>query len=379
MSSAALSTLAARLGHSKEQLDYNTYSIMQAWTTALSPHQGLGFTSALALAHGYSQGFKDVSTTLKNISTILETAAELERPVEQARFFALSLWSISPAASMILHQLHTMTAVLDLYCAQYISELCTPAAPPPRRRFSDSSQLSAEEIHHLNLAHAPDHVRTLVTNNPDVTLLEVGDNTMVLALGDIDSAESITTLVAGVGSSDPQSWERQLTRLRHIHAGPNTASVLWLGYQAPSSLAHGAAAHAAKTAAPQLSEFQATLAHRSPAQRRVVVGYSYGSVVAGTAATQSPGLSTDAVVFVGSPGIPAHHAQDLGIPEVYAVTGTRDDIAWTSGWASGIHGISPASPFFGAQLWPSHSDHSSYFEDPDFQDRLKKVTTGDSS
>lgn len=154
---------------------------------------------------------------------------------------------------------------------------------------------------------------------------------------------------------------------------------MWLGYQAPESLPHALRAGPARHAAVELREFQAELARRNPTQQRTVIGYSYGSVVAGAAASTSGGLFADDLILLGSPGVGVDHVDQFNLigaePQVHAVINPNDPIALAATTRDGIHGKDPTSPDFGARVWSGdpHGDHSSYWEDPIFLDQLSDI------
>lgn len=395
MSSADLHDAGASLRSKVADLDAQLLNIQQNWFQALSGAgtDGEGPAAAERQATMHIRAAQRALFPLHDAVRILLLTAELEAPLESARHAIKLCIGHTPLGLMLVQQLRAMSRTLDAACAAHLHALCTPEARPSALPFTESTHLSAEEIHQRSMSDAPPQVQDLLLANPDVTLLEAGPDTLVLALGDIDTADSVTTVVAGVGSSEPDSWPRQVDRLRAIHPGGTNATVLWLGYRAPSTIPAGLGGAAAQRAAPELRAFQRELALRHPEQRRVVLGYSYGSVVAGAAAVGQPGarderaergaqgarggpLAADALILVGSPGVPADHALDLQVPEVYAVTGSADQITLSTGPRSGAHGANPAYPDFGATTWPSRSDHSSYFEDPDFQRRVREVIRG---
>lgn len=381
MSSADLHAAGASLRSTIDDVGRQLDTIRRHWDESLHGAGTRGDAPDAALRHAATilALTHNELLPLADAIRILHLAAELEAPLESARRFIMLAWGHTTLGQTMLLTLRAMSESLDAACAAQLAALCTAEAAPVARPFEESTELSAEEIHRRALAQAPPEVRELLATNPDATLLEVGPDTLVLALGDIDTADSVTTLVAGVGSSAPENWPRQVERLRGIHPGAGSASVLWLGYEAPSSIPAGLGGAAAQRAAPELRSFQRELAQRRPQQRRVLMGYSYGSVVAGSAAAggkEGDRLEADALILVGSPGVPARHAQDLHVPEVYAVTGEADPIMLSAGPVTGAHGANPVGPDFGARVWPSGSAHSSYFEDPDFQRRVKEVIRG---
>lgn len=209
-------------------------------------------------------------------------------------------------------------------------------------------------------------------DSPQVTRLETATGP-VFVVGDVDAAESITTFVSGVGSSsegamhNTSQWAIQEVE-RARAEGKNIAVVAWHGYRAPENLVGAIGSSAAHKAAPDLRAFQRGLRERNPEAKLNVVGYSYGSVVVGTAATQDgPGLEADDVTFVGSPGVGAHSADDLRLNseepnsagpahvESHHVPG--DLIQLATGPEFGAHGPDPSSPDFGTEGAPGWSEY----------------------
>ncbi len=213
-----------------------------------------------------------------------------------------------------------------------------------------------------------------------------GDGRAVVAVGDPDRARHVVTNVPGAGS-DVGDLRGLLARTDRIGAaaGPGVSSVLWLGYDAPEWLSAAGTA-AARDGAGDLDRFQEGLratAAGLPAHH-TVVGHSYGSLVVGTAAREH-GLPVDDVVFVGSPGVGAGHASDLGLPvgHVWAST-ARWDIINAAALADRLpewldrdvtedrwHGTDPGHAAFGGRTftsdpgsWRSPIDaHNAYFDE----------------
>lgn len=318
-----------------------------------------------------------ITRTVEQISSVagfLLNAASLVRVLEQ-HLWVVERWAgISPEAMATLRYLTMMGDLLDFMCARQIGVLCTPTASPPVQALGDFADLPATAIHEFHRMNAPPLIRELVNANPDLMLLEVGNGTFAAVFGDIDAAATVTTMVAGVGSSDPAHWQGNVDRARHLHQATGAATILWSGYTAPASIPHAVSGHSAEVAGGELHTFQEALATRNPDQRRVGLGYSYGSVVVGTAASQSP-EGFDAVILVGSPGAGVGHARDIHA-DVYAVTGSRDPIGLATTMVNGVHGRDPTSPWFGSEVWASESTHSGYWDDPGFLDRVTGVVNG---
>ena len=281
------------------------------------------------------------------------------------------------AAGLLLSQVRALGDSLDWLCSQEIDALCTPAGVSPPVRFEEFSDLPVDTIHEINLAQANEHVAQLATKNPDMKVLEASDGRLVAM---VDPGEfrttpaSLTTFVEGVHSSDPETWQRAVDRGRNLAKASGGPTVVWLGYQAPSSLPRAIHADPARTAGQELVRFQRALGARYPQAKRTVVGYSYGSVVTGHAAKEDK--IADDVVLVGSPGTGASHSSELH-GRIWAATNAHDPIAIATGPHGGIHGPDPTTDAFGATPLPGADglpgDHGTYWEDPRFLRGLGQV------
>ncbi|KQB83273.1 alpha/beta hydrolase [Corynebacterium oculi] len=318
---------------------------------------------------------------MEQVAGVLARASALYKDVERVAERLLRLSDDSFLLAQLGRAVAALGAALDWHCAREITRLCTPVAAPPLHRLGAMSELSLDAIHEAVLLSAPQW-RDLAQRYPEARFVEAGEDTVAVVFGDLDSAHSVTTFVAGVGSSDASSWPTHLERGRSIAQATGGAAVTWLGYQAPSALPHAIATAPAHAGARELQRFQRDLAARNPTQRRVVLGYSYGSVVVGRAATT--GLLADAVVLMGSPGVPLSHASEFqlrgsGHGSVHALTAKGDLIDLTATPRGGVHGVDPTSPRFGARVWPTHpGDHSSYWNEPLVFRALREIAAPDS-
>jgi hypothetical protein len=225
-----------------------------------------------------------------------------------------------------------------------------------------------------------------------------GDGRAVLAVGDPDHAGHVLTFVPGA-ATDLTGIGDLLVETDHLADAVNvplrgtlhragepaaepTATVLWLGYDAPEWLSTSTTAPA-RTAAADLDRFQDGLAATAevPGAHRTVLGHSYGSLVVGVAA-RDHGLAANDVILVGSPGAGVERASELGLPagHVWASTAQADPIRLTGlpsvgGWPEPDqrwHGTAPDSEVFGARGFTSDpgswrhpiAAHEGYF-DPD--------------
>ncbi len=203
-----------------------------------------------------------------------------------------------------------------------------------------------------------------------------GAGLIVEAYGDLATATRIAVLVPGADTTlanfdtglggvrrRAPAWQaRQLLAA----AGPGTAVVAWLGYDAPRGLGRAAMrSERAEAGAEALLRFVYRLILHCPQATVVLIGHSYGSVVLGHAAARLPDRVTD-LVAIGSPGMDVSRAVDLGTTaRVWAGTAAGD---WTRFlpdlrlFGAG-HGTNPAEPAFGARPLDVHgaSGHDGYF------------------
>ena len=203
-----------------------------------------------------------------------------------------------------------------------------------------------------------------------------GDGQAIVAIGNPDTAQNVLTSVPGTGA-DVATIGGDITRTdrmvfdANMRSDESTAGIMWLGYDAPDTLAHAALPSYAANATSDLQSFQDGLhvANGSGANY-TMMGHSYGSTVVGHAGTDG-GVATDQMIFVGSPGVGADHASDLGIgaENVYATTAPNDAIHVVPD-ASWAHNTAPVKEEFGARVFESPrydgsrgEAHSGYWDD----------------
>ncbi|AGF73538.1 alpha/beta hydrolase [Corynebacterium halotolerans] len=382
----ALRSAAGALTHSATVLTGDTDARHRDWDRLpASGFTGEAAVEAVARLHELTTPLSLPPRQMELVARVLAVTAtlreELDATADRALAVAEQVSGASPTVDALLRDLAALGELLDWACARRIDALCTPVPAEPPRRLSDLPDLPVDAVHELMLLDAPPHVVELARQHPDLRLLEASDGRLVAAVGDLESADSVATFVAGTGSSDPSGWTTHIDRTRALTSATGGAGVVWLGYTAPEQVPHALARQPAHRAGAELRRFQAELAQRFPDQQRIVVGYSYGSVVAGAAADAGEsGLHADELVLVGSPGVGATHAGQLHLlgdsPGVHAVTNGADPIGLVATPRTGVHGVDPTSERFGAQVWEAdpRGDHASYWDDPDFLDRIGDLT-----
>lgn len=234
-----------------------------------------------------------------------------------------------------------------------------------------------------------------------------GDGRAIVSVGNPDLATNIVTLVPGMGS-DLRTFGGPLTDADHLagRAGPGTAVVAWLGYDAPDNLVAATSNGYARDAGAALARFQEGLraSHEGGPAHLTVVGHSYGSTVVGYTSHER-GLQADDIVFVGSPGVGVNHATGLGVPAGHVWSSTaRWDAILATGLAHDLQepplrrlfdfdhaddlwfGANPSRHEFGAHVFASDPGrpidpvraHLAYFDvDNTALDNMARIATAD--
>lgn len=237
-----------------------------------------------------------------------------------------------------------------------------------------------------------------------------GDGRVAIAFGDPDAADHVSVLVPGLGTTGT-SATRNAASAFHIYESArfsdpraSAASILWIGYDAPSDadsvtvVGEGRAAAGGDLLSRYVDGLRAS--REGPPAHLTVIGHSYGSTTTAHGAT-GRGLLADDIVLVGSPGAGGGvtHASELGIgaDRVWAGNNSRDPVAaladngWVGGWLLGGTGLGNdvAEDTFGANRFQAESttraagvrsfgDHSKYF-DPDTESlhNIGQIVVGD--
>jgi len=190
-----------------------------------------------------------------------------------------------------------------------------------------------------------------------------GSGRAIVAIGDPDKADNVNTFVPGTGSTlhgvngSVGRAETMAFDAQRLGGGDDTATVMWLGYDAPDTLLEATDDKWARGGAADLESFTKGLratAEGEPANL-TVSGHSYGSTVIGTAAA-TEGVEADNLMLIAAPGTGVDTASALGVEEerVWASTNDQDVIQYAP-----VHGMNPTRDEFGGNTFTSDSPRES--------------------
>src|SRR4051812_40125780 len=163
-----------------------------------------------------------------------------------------------------------------------------------------------------------------------------GDGRAVEVLGDLTKATKVAILVPGVDSTladfdrglggvprrAPGVQARALYQQLAKRSG-DVAVIAWLGYDAPEGIGLAAATEGrARAGAKALTAFVRDVQKQRPDATVTLIGHSYGSLVVGLAARHLPEVSD--VIALGSPGMGASRAADLGGAHIWSALAPQD-------------------------------------------------------
>ncbi|WP_274914696.1 alpha/beta hydrolase [Streptomyces sp. WZ-12] len=245
---------------------------------------------------------------------------------------------------------------------------------------------------------------------PEPLLLGIGpegQGRAILSYGDPDTADNVaayvpgfSTTLADVGGEDGGRAENVWDSANKADHRQKTASIVWLGYDAPQGpevAGTGRGEQGGADFGKFLDGIQAT--HHGDRPHVTAIGHSYGSFTVGQAAQREGGIPADDIILVGSPGTGAQKAEDLGVGADHVWVGAADSDPVThapskieSSFGVIAHladphelwfGQDPASKEFGGNRFgvafgnPGDS-HSNYFkpEGGDSLDNMGAIVTG---
>ena len=236
-----------------------------------------------------------------------------------------------------------------------------------------------------------------------------GDGKAIVSFGNPDTADNVAVYVPGT-SSDIATIGVDLDRMDAMgadaaNADPNatTASILWLGYDAPNVVTDASDIAYADHAGADLDRFTDGLraTHEGTPSNTTLIGHSYGTTVIGTAA-RDHGLDVNNMIMVASPGVGVDNAAALGIPadHVWATRADSDpigmakdpsDAAWSlipavagyrflTGYDTDLlFGADPSGEDFGGHSFSSglSSGHTGYWDEGNpARDNIANIITG---
>ena len=179
-------------------------------------------------------------------------------------------------------------------------------------------------------------VKKALDGNSDISLIalefgERGENVRAaLAIGDVDNAKHVTTLVPGMTTSCRRSTDLNLGYARNMieaaeDAGGaekgSVAAVAWMGYEAPPHPEEldfsVASTHKAEVGGQKLNGFLTGI-HSWRSEREMdvhqsAITHSYGSTTGGFAMRDIGEGVVDDFVYTGSPGSAVHSVGTLGV------------------------------------------------------------------
>ncbi|MEX2551949.1 MAG: alpha/beta hydrolase [Actinomycetota bacterium] len=228
-----------------------------------------------------------------------------------------------------------------------------------------------------------------------------GDGKAIVALGNPDTSKHVGIVVPGLGSrldyiDGPISNAANLRKTIHDRLGPaassETSAIMWLGYDAPETIADAQDSLEAVAGAAALKEFVRELrwtykgleelgaVGRYERQHITVIGHSYGSSVTGFAGTR--GIDAQDLALLASPGSGGTDAGDLGAParRIWAARNEADVIKGAIGFAA--LGDDPTNRNFGAVRIPMDDSQQGHAADAYYRMRstgllnLARITSG---
>ncbi|WP_236239837.1 alpha/beta hydrolase [Streptomyces sp. CC228A] len=175
-------------------------------------------------------------------------------------------------------------------------------------------------------------------SHPPMYLLgigEEGNGRAIVSYGNPDTSRHVSAYVPGLDTSLNETFVKEtMVRAQNTAIGarkydPSSASIVWLGYDAPQlTNMHVLGTGDAERGAPAYSSFmdglQATNRHSD--LHLTAIGHSYGSLTVGTAAKEPGGIpGVDDVILLGSPGVGVDRAEDLGVGKEHVFVGAADN------------------------------------------------------
>ncbi|MGW6587747.1 alpha/beta hydrolase [Streptomyces globisporus] len=176
---------------------------------------------------------------------------------------------------------------------------------------------------------------------PPMYLIGIGDEgngRAIVSFGNPDASQHVSAYVPGLNTSlDEEFAKNDLGRARDTAIGAqgydeSTASIVWLGYDAPQLPdKDGVAGYFAVMGTGRAEKGGAayrdfmggiSVTNRNEDPHLTAIGHSYGSRTVGAAAARPGGIpGVDDIILVGSPGVGVDHAVDLGVGSEHVFVG----------------------------------------------------------
>ncbi|MFJ5049026.1 alpha/beta hydrolase [Streptomyces sp. NPDC088719] len=176
---------------------------------------------------------------------------------------------------------------------------------------------------------------------PPMYLIGIGDEgngRAIVSFGNPDASQHVSAYVPGLNTSlDEEFAKNDLGRARDTAIGAqgyddSTASIVWLGYDAPqlpdkdgaagyfAVMGTGRAEKGGAAYRDFMGGISVTNQNKNP--HMTAIGHSYGSRTVGAAAARPGGIpGVDDIILVGSPGVGVDHAVDLGVGSEHVFVG----------------------------------------------------------
>ncbi|MET8249632.1 alpha/beta hydrolase [Streptomyces sp. NPDC005202] len=179
---------------------------------------------------------------------------------------------------------------------------------------------------------------------PPMYLLGIGNEgngRAIISFGNPDTSKNVSAYVPGLDTKLDKEFANGTVNRAFYTAklgremNPSTASIVWLGYDAPQmtplDLVSGSSVMLTSNAehgAPAYNSFMSGIAatNENADPHITAIGHSYGSLTVGTAAKEAGGIpGVDDIVLVGSPGVGVDKASDLGVGKEHVWVGSAEN------------------------------------------------------
>lgn len=346
--------------------------------------QGTGFDGFAAnLAYKrletYADNLEDSAARAERVAVTLEDAAEAQEQLnEKARqIMADRLYGLGTAAyEQLIIMLNLAARALDAQTAKRLGMEDDKFMDRLILRPHETLQQMHNRFMQMVDSTTREAIRDASRDGTEITVLEAGDGSTTVMVGETENPERIITIVSGVSSGNPDAMARDIQRAKEMAEATGASVIIWQGYDPPPALHDGGYSGISATkGADDLSLFQYAVNDRWPDADKSVVSHSYGTVVTSLAAKEH-GLIADDVWFLGSPGVHGESVDDLQLvgdnPRVYTVDASDDPIKYTRSDNSSLHGQhSPSHEDYGAIIVDGvEGGHSAYWESERFLEVL---------